>query len=232
MPGIGMNRRLVIGLGSGPVQANPFIALMNDDVPAHAMFPTHPHQWVEIVTSGVADGLYHEDTLDNRGTVVAGDAERNLSGRGFAHSEQPVGSVPYRGFQLFIGLTEADRNAEPTRQPLNPDEIPEVRHVGTCIRVVTDTVDGATSPTALRNLTQYLDVRVDPGHTIDIPVPTGYADIAYAVEGSGTIGTPPVTIDQYQRVSLGDGATLHLACLPDAAAPFRAVIVSGRPFAD
>lgn len=232
MAGIGMDGRLVVGRGSGLDHANPFIALMHDDVPAHVMFPTHPHQWVEVVTYGLAGALYHEDTLGNRGTVVAGGAERNLFGRGFSHSEQPVGGGPYRGFQLFIALTDADRNAEPTWQLLDPADIPEVRAVGTCVRVVAGSVDGATSPMSLRNPTQYLDVRIDPGHAIEVPVPTGYTGIAYVIEGSGTIGTPPVTVGQYQRVSLGNGATLHLTCPSDASAPFRAVIISGRPLAE
>lgn len=229
MAGTGMDGRLVIGQGSGLAQANPFIALMHDDVPAHVMFPTHPHRWVEVVTYGIAGGLYHEDTLGNRGTVVAGGAERNLFGRGFAHSEQPIGGVPYRGFQLFIGLTEADRNADPTWQLLDPDDIPEVHAPGTCIRVVAGTVDGATSPMALRNPTQYLDVRVDPGHEAVVPIPTGFAGIAYAVEGHGTIGTPPLAIAQHQRVTLGDGDTLRFACDASATESFRAVVITGQP---
>ena len=229
MPGSGMEGRLVIGQGSGLAQANPFIALMHDDVPAHVMFPTHPHRWVEVVTYGIAGGLYHEDTLGNRGTVMAGGAERNLFGRGFAHSEQPIGGVPYRGFQLFIGLTEADRNADPTWQLLDPEEIPEVHAPGTCIRVVAGAVDGAISPLSLRNPTQYLDVRTEPGHEVVVPIPKGFAGIAYAVEGNGTVGTPPLAITQHQRVTLGDGDTLRLACDPSATQAFRVVVITGQP---
>ena len=72
MSGTGMNSRLVIGQGSGVDHVDPFIAMMHDDVPPHVMFPTHPHRGVEIITYGIGGALYHEDTLGNAGTVVAG----------------------------------------------------------------------------------------------------------------------------------------------------------------
>ena len=128
--GGGMDGRLVIGQGSGLDFLDPFPALMHDDVPPHVMFPTHPHRGVEIISYCIGGALYHEDTLGNKGTLVKGGVERNLFGRGFAHSEQPVGGEPYRGFQLFIALNDADRNIEPTWQVLEPHEVPEVRQDG------------------------------------------------------------------------------------------------------
>src|SRR6266545_5019340 len=151
MPGSDMGSRLVLGQGSGLNTLDPFIALMHDDVPPWVMFPMHPHRGVEIITYGVGGGLYHEDSLGNKGTVFAGGAERNLFGRGYTHSEQPVGDDHYVGFQLFILLSPEDQQLEPTFQLLEPQDIPEVTVDGTLVRVVAGEYGGRLSPMALRN---------------------------------------------------------------------------------
>src|ERR671916_2612750 len=85
MPGSGMDGRLVLGQGSGLDALDPFIALMNDDVPPWVRFPMHEHRGVEIVTYGLGGALYHEDSLGNTGTVEAGGGGGHLFGRGYAH---------------------------------------------------------------------------------------------------------------------------------------------------
>lgn len=229
MPGTGMGSRLVIGSGSGVDHLDPFVALIHDDVPPHAFFPTHPHRGVEILTYGISGALAHEDTLGNAGTVVAGGVERNLFGRGFAHSEQPVGGVPYRGFQLFILLSPADREMAPDWQLLAPDEVPEVTGEGTRVRVIAGTHDGTTSPVTLRNPTQYLDVHLDPGCGTMLDVPAGLQGLAYVVAGTGIIGTPPVVAGPHQRLVLGAGDVVHARADDASDAPFRFVVIAGRP---
>lgn len=224
-----MNSRLVIGPGSGVDHVNPFIALMHDDVPPEVMFPTHPHHGVEIITYGISGALYHEDTLGNRGTVVAGGVERNLFARGFAHSEQPVGGVPYRGFQLFIALTEADRRMDPSWQIIEPDDVPTVTAAGLSARVIAGAWGDVASPLVLRNPVQYLDVRIAPGGVATVPVPEGFDGIAYTISGVGTIGTPPVAVGAHQRLRLGDGDSLHVATAVDATEPMRVIIIAGQP---
>ena len=251
MSGTGMNSRLVIGQGSGVDHVDPFIAMMHDDVPPHVMFPTHPHRGVEIITYGIGGALYHEDTLGNAGTVVAGGVERNLFGRGFSHSEQPVGGVPYRGFQLFILLSAEDRNIDPTFQLLPPDAVPEVTADGVLVRVVAGEYAGKASPIVLRNPTQYLDVHVDPGHSVSVPVPAGYQGLAYVISGMGRIGTPHqhahagqegagsgdarahlgdgVEVGAHQRLILGQGDCLNATAHAQSHEPLRFLVIAGRP---
>src|SRR5687767_12208284 len=166
MPGGEMGSRLVLGQGSGLNALDPFIAMMHDDVPPHVMFPMHPHRGVEIITYGVGGALYHEDSLGNKGTVVAGGIERNLFGRGYYHSEQPVGGEHYLGFQLFILLSPQDQRLDPTFQLLAPEDVPEVQEGGARVRVIAGEFGSKSSPLTLRNPTLYLDVRLDPGASL------------------------------------------------------------------
>jgi redox-sensitive bicupin YhaK (pirin superfamily) len=224
-----MDGRLVIGQGSGLDVLDPFLALMHDDVPPHVMFPTHPHRGVEIITYGLSGALYHEDTLGNSGTVVAGGVERNLFGRGFAHSEQPVGGGPYRGFQLFILLSPEDREMEPAWQMLAPEEVPEVAEDGTRVRVVAGTYGGQRSPLVLRNPTLYLDVQVRPGGSVTLPVPAEYAGLAYVLAGRGRFGTPEVAAGANQRLVLGQGQDLRVSAAGNGEETLRFVLISGQP---
>jgi redox-sensitive bicupin YhaK (pirin superfamily) len=226
--GGGMDGRLVIGQGSGLDFLDPFPALMHDDVPPHVMFPTHPHRGVEIISYCIGGALYHEDTLGNKGTLVEGGVERNLFGRGFSHSEQPVGSEPYRGFQLFIALNDADRQIEPSRQVLEPHEVPEVREDGLFVRIIAGQFNGTPSPLVLRNPTLYLDVSLAPTAAVTIPVPEDYSGLAYVLAGSGRFGTAPVEAGPHQRLVLGGGRDLEVTAA-GGDTDLRFVLISGRP---
>ena len=225
--GGGMDGRLVIGQGSGLDVLDPFPALMHDDVPPHVMFPTHPHRGVEIISYCIGGALYHEDTLGTQGTLVPGGVERNLFGRGVAHSEQPVGGEPYRGFQLFIALNDEDRQMEPSWQVLEPDEVPEVTQDGVHVRVIAGEFERTSSPLVLRNPTLYLDVRLSPGKSVTVPVPEEYAGVAYVASGKGQFGTPATEAGANQRLVLGEGRDLRVTADNDS--ELRFVLISGRP---
>jgi redox-sensitive bicupin YhaK (pirin superfamily) len=220
-----MEGRLVIGGGSGLDQLDPFPALMHDGVPPHVMFPMHPHRGVEIISYCIGGALYHEDSNGNKGTLVTGGVERNLFGRGYYHSEQPVGAEFYRGFQLFIALKPEERDLEPSWQVLEPHEVPEVTLDGAKVRLIAGAFRGTQSPLTLRNPTFYVDVSLAPGSSIDLPVPAGYAGIAYVISGSGAFGSPAVQAGANQRLVLGEGHDLRVT----AGEALRFVAISGRP---
>ena len=224
--GGGMEGRLVIGQGSGLDALDPFPALMHDGVPPEVMFPPHTHRGVEIISYCLSGALYHEDSTGNRGTLVAGGVERNLFGRGYQHSERPVGGEYYRGFQLFIALSPQDREMEPSWQVLAPEEVPEVVLDGVRARVVAGELGRTRSPLELRNPTLYLDVQVAPGDSTAIPVPPDQAGIAYLLTGRGRFGTPAVEAGPHQRLVLGEGHDLRVSAGEEA---LRFVLISGRP---
>jgi quercetin 2,3-dioxygenase len=232
MPGAELGSRLVIGQGSGLDVLDPFLALMHDDVPPWVMFPMHRHRGVEIVTYGLGGALHHEDSLGNSGTVVAGGVERNLFGRGYAHSEAPVGEEHYLGLQLFILLSPADQQLEPTFQLLEPDDVPEVVEDGAHIRVIAGEYGDRHAPLTLRNPTLYLNAHLEPGANVLLPVPPDFAGLVYVLSGQGRFGTPAVTASANQRLVLDAGENLRViagnAGTSDAA-PLRFVLITGRP---
>ena len=227
MAGSGMDGRVVIGQGSGLSNLDPFVAMMHDDVPPHIHFPMHQHRGVEIMTYGIGGALYHEDSLGNTGTVVAGGVERNLFGRGFYHSEAPVGGEHYRGFQLFILLKPEEQEIEPSFQLLEPGDVPEVTGEGHRVRVIAGEFGGKQSPVVLRNPTLYLDVNLEPGASLSIPVPEEYNGIAYVLNGQGRFGSRAAEAGANQRLVLGPGAKLPVEST--GSETLRLILISGRP---
>ena len=179
------------------------------------------------MTYGIGGALYHEDSLGNTGTVVAGGVERNLFGRGFYHSEAPVGGEAYRGFQLFILLKPEEQQIEPSFQLLEPREVPEVEGEGHRVRVIAGEFGGKRSPIVLRNPTLYLDVTLEPGASLTVPVPAEYNGLAYVLGGQGQFGAAGAEAGVHQRLVLGEGSSLPVTSTGQE--PLRFILISGRP---
>src|SRR5690242_1013110 len=65
------------------------LLVSNDDrVAPGTGFETHPHRDMEIVTWVLSGELEHRDTLDNRGLIYPGLAQRMSAGTGIWHSEK------------------------------------------------------------------------------------------------------------------------------------------------
>jgi quercetin 2,3-dioxygenase len=102
----------------------------NDDVVAPGSgFSTHPHRDMEIVTWVLDGQLEHEDTLDNRGVIYPGLAQRMSAGTGIWHSEMNAGAEPVHFVQMWVlpdteridpGYQQLDVNAELDRGGLVP----------------------------------------------------------------------------------------------------------------
>jgi redox-sensitive bicupin YhaK (pirin superfamily) len=103
----------------------------NDDrVDPGTGFQTHPHRDMEIITWVLEGQLEHKDTLDNRGLIYPGLAQRMSAGRGIWHSEMNAsGGEPVRFVQMWVlpdtpsvdpGYEQLDVNTDLDRGGLVP----------------------------------------------------------------------------------------------------------------
>jgi len=95
------------------------LLVSNDDrVDPGTGFSTHPHQDMEIVTWVLDGELEHKDTLDNRGILYPGLAQRMSAGSGIWHSEMnPSGGEPVHFVQMWV-LPDTE-SIEPSYQQLD-----------------------------------------------------------------------------------------------------------------
>lgn len=195
-----------------------------------AGFPSHPHRGFETVTYMLDGRMRHKDNHGNEGVLVPGAVQWMTAGRGIVHSEMPEQTEgKMRGFQLWLNLPARDKMTAPAYQEFGPDKLPVVERNGVSVKVIAGELDGvvgpvkqpATDPT-------YLDIRLDAGVDLTLPLPAGHSAFIYVYEGSASVGVgrEAATINAQELAVLGDGADVRLE---GRAARSRAILVAGKP---
>ena len=192
--GAGVKLRRSLGSARG-LHLDPFLMLdefFSDDPDDYiAGFPPHPHRGFETVTYMLDGRMRHQDHLGNTGDLGPGGVQWMTAGRGVIHSEMPQQAEGrMRGFQLWINLPAAEKMRPAGYRDIPAGDIPEVRLDDGTVRVIAGTfthAGAATSgpvnprPGSLSTDPLYLDMRLDPGRTIEVPLTPGPT-----VTGSGS----------------------------------------------
>ncbi len=155
-----------------------------------AGFPWHPHRGIETITYVLAGTVEHRDSLDNQGSLGAGDVQWMTAGRGIMHQEMPQGDPHGRmhGFQLWANLPSSLKMTAPRYQDIGSKDIPEVTDDdGTTVRIICGDFWGRRGPVdGIAADPRYLDVWVPPGQKKTLPVAHDSHAFAYIFEGSGS----------------------------------------------
>lgn len=227
----------------GPNRANlydPFLLFdhfaFNDPVEGPIRgFPTHPHRGIETVTYMLEGNVRHRDSLGNAGVIGPGDVQWMTSGRGILHEEMPRRgpSGQIRGFQLWVNLPAAQKMGPPRYQEVNAASIPVVEKPGIKARVVAGEYEGTRGPVQqIAAQPLYLDVTLEPGAEICLPVPAGHAAVAYLFEGEALFGsqgpTPGEFVPAVRMIVFGDGD--YLTAQAGLTAGARFMLITGAPF--
>ena len=229
----------------GPSRANPFDPFLlfdhfafNDPIEGPIRgFPTHPHRGIETVTYILEGNVRHRDSLGNAGIIGPGDVQWMTSGRGIMHEEMPKRgpSGVIDGFQLWVNLPAAQKMSQPRYQEVSSASIPSVEKDGVKVRLVAGEFEGTKGPVkeiAARPL--YMDVTLEPGTEISLPVSEGHCAVAYIFEGEGLFGLDGGRQGEFiKAVHLAvfdDGD--HLRVQAGAGSPVRFMLMAGAPFKD
>ncbi len=237
----------------GPSRANPFDPFLlfdhfafNDPIEGPIVgFPTHPHRGIETVTYMLEGNVRHRDSLGNMGIIGPGDVQWMTSGRGIMHEEMPRrgpnGNV--NGFQLWVNLPAAQKMGAPRYQEVQEDTIPTVGDNGAKVRLVAGEYQGVRGPvTEIAAKPLYMDITLEPGVGIDLPMPGGHSVVAYLFEGQGHFGLDDdgqgelveavrmVVFDDGDRLGVQAAADSHVRFMLIAGAPFKEPIVPYGPF--
>ncbi len=198
--GAGVRLERAFGFGD-TTTFDPFLLLddfrSDDPDDYRAGFPWHPHRGIETITYVLAGAVDHGDSLGNRGSLGAGDAQWMTSGSGILHQEMPRGNTHglMHGFQLWANLPASLKMTTPRYQDVAAKDIPEVvDDAGTRVRVVCGELWGKTGPVdGVASDPRYLDVAVPPGQRVRLPVERSQQVFAYVFAGSGSFrdASPP-----------------------------------------
>jgi redox-sensitive bicupin YhaK (pirin superfamily) len=232
--GAGVKLKRIIGQ-PGLDMLDPFLLLdefRSDSADDYiAGFPEHPHRGFETVTYMLAGHMRHGDNHGNRGDLGPGSVQWMTAGRGILHSEMPQQENGLMwGFQLWVNLPAADKMTAPRYQDIAPERIPEVQPAeGVTARVIAGTLAGATGPVeGIATAPVYLDLALQPGAQVEIPLPAGHHAFAYVFDGEAA-EVAGQRLGRSELAVLSDGDRVRVA---GGGSPARVLLVAGRPLAE
>jgi redox-sensitive bicupin YhaK (pirin superfamily) len=200
--GAGVKLRRSIGQASAG-RTDPFLMLdeFGTDNPDDyiAGFPPHPHRGFETVTIMLDGRMRHQDHLGNVGELGGGGVQWMSAGRGIIHSEMPMQDKGrMRGFQLWINLPAAEKMKPASYRDIPAEQVPTVAlAAGGSARVIAGSLPAALSADGrevagpIQGLSTdplVLDLRLDAGARLELPVAATYTATPYVYEGEVLFG--------------------------------------------
>lgn len=207
-------------------------------------FPPHPHAGFSAVTYLFEDSpgsFTNRDSLGDHRPITPGSLHWTQAARGMMHEETPrIPGVTCHGLQMFVNLRADHKHAAPRAFHVEAADIPEVTWTGARVHVLAGNFAGRHSPlTELLTPILFLDVHLDAGTRVAIPVPETDMAFGMVIGGVGYTGSElqsplsahtAVGFSGGERIELAaGGAALHL--LIGAARPLGERVVFGGPFA-
>jgi redox-sensitive bicupin YhaK (pirin superfamily) len=230
--GAGVKLTRVIG-GQQLSELDPFLLLdefRSDSADDYiAGFPEHPHRGFETVTYMLAGRMRHGDNQGNTGLLGPGSVQWMTAGRGILHSEMPEQEAGLMwGFQLWVNLPAKDKMTAPRYQDIPADKVPDVdAGKGVRVRVIAGEFAGTKGPVqGVATEPVYLDVRVEAGKQVEVPLPAGHHAFAYVYQGTANIGPEGKELVRGDLAVLGDGETVVARA---GAGPAAFIVVAGKP---
>jgi redox-sensitive bicupin YhaK (pirin superfamily) len=225
----------------GLVQVDPFLLL--DELgpteygPGEAVgAPDHPHRGFETVTYFLEGGGEHEDSAGHKGQLRPGDVQWMTAGAGVIHSELPAREILERGgrvhgFQIWVNLPRRDKMIAPRYQEIPSGSIPERTSADGLarVRVIAGDALGGRAVIETRTPILFHDWTLQPGASVDVPLPPDHDVFAYVFQGSLLAGEERTPVAAGKAVVFGSGDGVRLAVAPEAKGPARLLLLGGVP---
>lgn len=193
-------------------------------------FPMHPHRGIETVTYILEGTVNHRDSLGNAGVIGPGDVQWMTSGGGILHEEMPHRGPDgiINGFQLWVNLPAKQKMSRPQYRGVVGSTISIYKNSGCLVRIVAGTMGGLKGPiTEITADPIYLDVKLDAGASINLPIPEKHTCLAYVFEGQGKFGDQEV--DAVKMVVFSPGDQIDVKA---GTSSVRFVLVAGAPIGE
>lgn len=230
--------------GSDPAQIDPFLGIDHAWMSAPT-FPPHPHAGFSAVTYLLLDsetGIANRDSQGNRTLIEPGGLHWTAAGRGVVHEENPA--VPGRTvhlLQIFVNLPRERQGAAPFALSLAPQDVPVVQRPGVRVRIPFGSFGGVHSPLVPPTEVILLDVSLDAGAELELPLAAGQRAFVMPINGRAEVDGERFGLDDLGVPILAaatEAATHKLAATQGAAQlavfigePLRQPVVSNGPMA-
>ena len=180
--------------------------------------PWHPHRGFETFTYLIDGQFIHQDSHGGGGTIDDGGTQYMTAGDGILHIETPPAALVesgglFHGLQLWINLPRAKKRIAPQYQDLQGHDLDHARPPTTAAHSCASWPDRSTGTRARASPT-----RRSPSPTSRwlrarrscCPWPAEFNALAYALSGTGTVGTERRPFRGGQLAVLGAGESVVL----------------------
>ncbi len=193
----GAGVHLVRVLGQRDVEDfDPFLMLdsfdSQDPSDYLAGFPMHPHRGIETITYLISGRIEHEDSLGNKGAIIAGESQWMTAGSGIMHQEMPKEAGRMLGFQLWLNLPSAEKMADPAYLSITNEMIPELTLENTKLRVLSGRFGEITGVTPKHIPATIYDLTVPAGEAFTLPTKPDETVFVFLIEGNAQINDQTV----------------------------------------
>jgi len=192
---------------------DPFLMLdsfdSTDSADYVAGFPTHPHRGIETITYLIEGRIEHEDSLGNRGAIIAGESQWMTAGSGILHQEMPIESPRMLGFQLWLNLSAEEKMCDPAYLSITREMIPVVERGAAKVHVISGKLDGKRGARPKHLPATILDIELPGGAPITLTGDPEETAFVFLIEGSGTVNGQ--LLEEKVAVLLGHGDEVSLA---------------------
>ncbi len=189
----------------------------------------HPHINLATVTYLFAGAIDHRDSLGSHQRIEPGAINWMVAGRGIVHSERTPAVTPddgydLHGIQLWLGLPEADEEAEPSFVHHPAETLPAHAEGGVNVRVLAGEAYGHRAPARVFSPMIYADITLQAGASIQLP---DYEERAvYPINGEVRVDGVSLERVQMGIVAPGDRT---LSVPASAEASTRVMLIGGAP---
>jgi quercetin 2,3-dioxygenase len=225
----GAGVHLVRVLGHQDVEDfDPFLMLDSFDSrnPADyiAGFPWHPHRGIETITYLISGRIEHEDSLGNKGAILAGESQWMTAGSGILHQEMPKPADRMLGFQLWLNLPRNEKMDAPAYLSITKDMIRHVRTDKAEILVLAGRYGKEQGVEPRHIPASIFDIRLAKGETMEIETKPDETVFVFLMEGGAVINGQ--IIPSKTAVLFGKGDYVEVSAQPDM--DLRWIFFSGK----
>jgi quercetin 2,3-dioxygenase len=186
--------------------------------------PPHPHFGLQTVTYLFSGAIEHRDSLGSVQVIRPGEVNWMTAGRGITHAETVVPGGELHGIQTWVGLPQAQRRIEPAFQNFPGAVLPLVEFPGAQVRVIAGALGEQRSPVPSYLPLTYLDLTLQPGAELAIPLAPDHELALYVAVGDLIVSDKAVARGVLARLS-EQGDSLQLRSTAGA----RALLFGGVP---
>lgn len=198
-----------------------------------ATFPTHPHAGFSAVSYLFLDsetGVNNRDSLGTHNLIQPGGLHWTAAGRGVVHDEVPAetGKTVHM-LQIFVNLAVERQGGEAFSLSLEPHDVPVLHLPGAKIRVPLGSFGGARSPLRPPTEVRLLDISLDDGASLSVPVPEGHSVFVMPIFGTVLIDGQSFEANEPRLPVFPAQATPRQIALQAKDGNAKVVMFSGTP---